>query len=61
MFDFVRTWKLSQMELAPVISIDISPQQEEFLACSCRNNNIYMTHYKSIGLNEAMDKDVKVD
>ena len=34
---------------------------EEYLATSCRNNNIYITHIKSIGLNESMDKDVKVD
>lgn len=34
---------------------------EEYIATSCRNNNIYIVHVKSIGLNESMDKEVKVD
>lgn len=64
LFDFVRSWKLFKNESqpnTPVISIDISPQQEEYIAAACANNNIYLTNYKSIGFNEGMDKEVKVD
>lgn len=34
---------------------------EEYIAAACWNNNIYITHIKSIGLNESMDKEVKID
>lgn len=51
-FDFIWSWQLSKIELAPVISMDINIS-EEYIASACRNNNIYITHIKSIGLNEA--------
>lgn len=34
---------------------------EEYIAASCWNNNVYIVHVKSVGLNESMDKEVKVD
>lgn len=59
-FDFIRSWRLSSFEIASVISLDVNAT-EDYIAASCRNNNIYITHIKSIGLNESMDKEVKVD
>jgi len=60
LFDFIWCWRISNFELAPIISMDIN-SSEEYISTSCRNNNIYIVHVKSIGLNESMDKEVKVD
>jgi hypothetical protein len=60
LFDFIRCWKLSTTELAPVLSMDVNTQ-EEYLSLSCKNNNIYLVNIKSIGLNESMEKEVKID
>lgn len=60
LFDFIWCWRISEFTLAPIISIDVN-LSEEYLATSTRNNNIYIVHVKSIGLNEQMDKEVKVD
>lgn len=46
--------------MAGVISLDVN-MTEEYIAAACKNNNVYITHIKSIGLNEAMDKEVKID
>lgn len=59
-FDFIRCWKVSNLELSPIISMDINAS-EEYIASSCRNNNVYITHIKTIGLNDTMDKEVKID
>jgi cilia- and flagella-associated protein 57 len=59
-FDFIRSWHLSKVEMPSVISMDVN-LSEEYIVSACRNNNIYITHIKSIGLNESMDKEVKVD
>ncbi len=56
-YDFIRSWKLSDVEIAGVICMDINTQ-EETIAASCKNNNMYLVNIKSIGLNESMDKDV---
>jgi len=59
-FDFIRAWKITSLELAPIICLDVN-STEEYIVAGCKNNNIYINFIKTVGLNEAMDKDVKVN
>ena len=59
-YDFIRSWRVSLLELPHVIHMDLN-HSEEYLAVACRNNNSYIVHVKTVGLNESMDKEVKVE
>lgn len=59
-YDFIRSWSPVVTKGIKIISLDVNTS-EEYVAAALQNNNIALVNIKSIGLNDTMNKDVKVD
>jgi len=59
-YDFIRCWSPVATKDTKIISMNVN-SSEDYVAAACLNNNIGLVNIKSIGLNESMSRDVKVD
>lgn len=59
-YDFIRRWSPVVTKGTKVISMDVN-RTEDQLAAACQNNNIALVNIKSIGLNDNLTREVKVD
>lgn len=59
-FDFIRRWQPKGSADNEILSLDVSPG-EEYLGISMSNNNIGLISIKSIGLNEDLTKEIKLN
>ena len=59
-YDFIRRWQPPATKRLQILGMAMSTG-EEFLAVALSNNNIGMVHYKSIGLNEDLNKEIKFE
>lgn len=59
-YDFIRKWQPASTKGVKILGMSVSPG-EEFLSVACSNNNIGMTHLKTIGLNEDTTRDIKFE
>ena len=59
-YDFIRKWCPPATKSIKILGLAISPS-EDYLAVSCRNNNIGVLQVKSIGLNEDLNREIKFD
>lgn len=59
-YDFIRKWSPIVIKGTKITAMDVNPS-EEIVAASCLNKNIALVNIKSIGLNENINRDIKVD
>jgi WD40 repeat protein len=59
-YDFIRRWSPVVTKGTKIITMDVN-SSEEYVSAACSNNNIALVNIKSIGLNENLTRDVKVD
>jgi len=60
LYDFIRRWSPVVTKGTKIISMDVNTS-EEYISAACQNNNIALVNIKSIGLNESLVREVKVD
>lgn len=59
-YDFIRKWCPASTKGVKILGMSVSPG-EEFLAIACSNNNVGLTHIKTLGLNEDVTRDISFD
>jgi hypothetical protein len=60
LYDYIRRWSPVVTKGIKVISMDVNTS-EEYIIVALQNNNIALVNIKSIGLNDSMTREVKVD
>lgn len=60
LYDFIRRWSPVVTKGVKIISMDVNTS-EEYIIVALQNNNIALVNIKSIGLNDNMTREVKVD